>query len=98
MPKRATYLWLAVVWTSACSSTPAAPVSRPPAQPAPVPSPAQAAPAQLDELARLNAEFAKTGVQETVAGQRVDDPYRALEQDTPSTQAWITAQTAATEA
>ena len=96
MPARATSPWLVIVWLCACSSTPAAPVSRPPVQPAPVPPAAR--PAPVDELARLNAEFAQAGVQETVAGLRVEDPYRTLEQDNAHTQAWIAAQTSATEA
>jgi prolyl oligopeptidase len=94
MPKRATPIWLAAVWIVACSSTPAAPVSRPPAQPAPPPVPA----AEPNQLARLNAELAKSGVEETVAGLQVSDPYRALEQDNERTRTWIEAQTQATEA
>ncbi|HKU37494.1 MAG TPA: prolyl oligopeptidase family serine peptidase, partial [Polyangiales bacterium] len=90
MPLRAT--WLSLLLLAACTQSPVAPVP-PPSQPTAAP-----APANVDELTRLNAEIAKDGVRETVAGVTVEDPYRALEQDSPRTQAWIAAQTQATEA
>jgi prolyl oligopeptidase len=36
-------------------------------------------------------------VTETIFGRTVEDPYRALEEDSPETQAWIDAQSAATD-
>ncbi|HEX2675520.1 MAG TPA: prolyl oligopeptidase family serine peptidase [Polyangiales bacterium] len=50
-----------------------------------------------EELVRLNAELRKGAVSELVAGIEVDDPYRALESDTPETRRWIDAQTERTE-
>lgn len=48
------------------------------------------------DIARLNAEARKGAVTDTLHGVAVDDPYRALEADTPTTRAWIEAQTART--
>jgi prolyl oligopeptidase len=48
-------------------------------------------------LAAMNAERRRQGVQQSVAGLRIDDPYRALEHDGAQTQAWIAAQTERTE-
>jgi len=45
----------------------------------------------LDEAARAGA------ITETLHGLAIDDPYRALEDDTPATRAWIDAQSARTE-
>lgn len=50
------------------------------------------------ELARLNAAARSQGVVEVLHGLSVADPYRALERDTPATQAWIDAQSARTRA
>jgi prolyl oligopeptidase len=64
-----------------------------------IPESANAAPAvnpdpmlALDETARAGA------VTDTLHGVAVPDPYRSLEDDTPATQAWITAQTERTQA
>ncbi len=48
-------------------------------------------------LAQLNAERRRGAVHERVSGIEIDDPYRALESDTPETRRWIDAQTARTE-
>ena len=45
----------------------------------------------------LNARARRGAVTETLNGQTVADPYRALEEDSPETQAWIQAQTERTE-
>ncbi len=45
----------------------------------------------------MNAQLAQQGVHETIAGQAIDDPFRALEQDSPQTTAWVNAQTERTE-
>jgi prolyl oligopeptidase len=45
----------------------------------------------LDDAARAGA------VTETLHGLPIEDPYRALEEDTPATRAWIDAQSARTE-
>jgi len=45
----------------------------------------------------LNAEARRGAVTETLHGVAVEDPYRALEEDSPETQAWIQAQTERTE-
>jgi prolyl oligopeptidase len=49
------------------------------------------------ELAALNAELRRGAQREIVSGIEVDDPYRALERDTPETRRWMDAQTARTE-
>ncbi len=84
---------------SACSSPKlAAPVTPTPARsPAHAPAAAETPP-EPATLAKLNAEAAKQGVRESIAGLTVEDPYRALEEDSPATRAWIDAQTRATEA
>jgi prolyl oligopeptidase len=50
------------------------------------------------ELTSLNRDVAKLGVTESVAGLAVEDPYRALEEDSPQTRNWIEVQSRATEA
>ncbi|HEY2732639.1 MAG TPA: prolyl oligopeptidase family serine peptidase, partial [Polyangiales bacterium] len=49
-----------------------------------------------DELARLNAQL-RGATTETIGGQRVEDPFRALEHDDAATRAWLDAQSARTE-
>ena len=62
------------------------------------PLPPAAGPADVEhDIARLNAEARKGAVTDTLHGVAVEDPYRALEADTPATRAWIEAQTARTE-
>jgi prolyl oligopeptidase len=51
-----------------------------------------------DELASLNRAARQGAVVETLHGQEVSDPYRALEDDNDATWAWIDAQTARTQA
>ncbi len=58
---------------------------------APMPAPAPAA--APDPIAALNEEARAGGVTETIHGVEVDDPFRALETDSPLTQRWVTAQT-----
>ena len=48
-------------------------------------------------LKKLNAQAREHGVTETLHGMQVDDPYRALEQHSELTDAWIAAQTRRTE-
>jgi prolyl oligopeptidase len=50
-----------------------------------------------DSLARMNAELQRFGTTDTVGTLQVSDPFRALEQDNPQTQAWIHAQSERTE-
>ncbi|NOY91928.1 MAG: S9 family peptidase [Deltaproteobacteria bacterium] len=45
----------------------------------------------------LNARARRGAVTETLHGQRVEDPYRSLEEDSPATAAWVEAQTLRTE-
>jgi prolyl oligopeptidase len=55
-------------------------------------------PAPLPEsLQKLNAQARALGVTETLFGMTIEDPYRALEQRSQLTDAWITAQTERTE-
>src|SRR5690349_21904337 len=57
-----------------------------------------AMPAPLPEsLQKLNAQARALGVTETLHGMTIEDPYRALEQRSALTDAWITAQTQRTE-
>jgi prolyl oligopeptidase len=57
-----------------------------------------AMPAPLPEsLQKLNAQARALGVTETLHGMTIQDPYRALEQRSALTDAWITAQTQRTE-
>lgn len=51
-----------------------------------------------ESLAKLNAQARALGVTETLHGMPIDDPYRALEQHSELTDAWLTAQTEHTEA
>lgn len=51
-----------------------------------------------EALATLNARAREHGVVEALHGLRVEDPYRALEQRSELTDAWIDAQTRHTEA
>lgn len=61
------------------------------------PLPSAVGPADVEhDIARLNAEARRGAVTETLHGVAVEDPYRALESDTPATRAWIEAQTART--
>jgi prolyl oligopeptidase len=46
-----------------------------------------------EALSQLNARARQLGVTETLHGMQVEDPYRALEQRSELTDAWITAQT-----
>jgi prolyl oligopeptidase len=48
-------------------------------------------------IEELNAEARRGAVVEQVAGLRIEDPYRALEEDSPLTRRWMQAQTARTE-
>ncbi len=57
-----------------------------------------AAPTELSDLQRLNARAREGAVTETVHGVEVPDPYRALEEDSELTRAWMEAQTARAEA
>ena len=47
----------------------------------------------MAELHALNARARRGGVEESVHGVTIADPYRSLEEDTPDTRAWIDAQT-----
>ncbi len=49
-------------------------------------------------LAALNASVAESGVVETLHGVEVADPFRALEEESAQTDAWVDAQNAAAEA
>ncbi len=62
----------------------------------PAPPPPDASRELPAELARLNADARKGAVEETLHGVVVPDPYRALEEDTSATRAWIEAQTTRT--
>jgi prolyl oligopeptidase len=50
-----------------------------------------------DDIATLDAAARRGAVVETIFDREVADPFRALEQDTPETWAWIDAQTAITD-
>lgn len=52
----------------------------------------------LSLVQRLNATARRGAVTETLHGVEVEDPYRALEEESETTSAWIDAQTARTEA
>jgi prolyl oligopeptidase len=80
----------------ACGSAPASPASKP-VETTPAATPAEPPPPQ-DPLVALNREAAKQGVTETVAGVKVEDPFRGLEEDSPSTHRWIDSQSRLTEA
>lgn len=78
----------------ACGSAPASPSAKPTAPTAMRTDSSKSE----DALAALNREAAKLGVTEPVAGIAIEDPFRGLETDSPATQAWIEAQSRATEA
>jgi prolyl oligopeptidase len=94
MRMRATTVWC---WfLCGCgTATPAAVAPLPQAPPSVTVSPTNnTLPA---ELVRLN-EAARAGASEDVLGElHIADPYRALEEDSPATQAWLAAQSAYTE-
>jgi prolyl oligopeptidase len=50
-----------------------------------------------ESLQKLNAQARALGVTETLFGMTIEDPYRALEQRSELTDAWITAQTRRTD-
>lgn len=54
-------------------------------------------PSDRDRIATWNAAARSGAVTETLHGVDVSDPYRALEEDTEATRAWIEAQTRRTE-
>ncbi|HEY8432051.1 MAG TPA: prolyl oligopeptidase family serine peptidase [Sandaracinaceae bacterium] len=56
------------------------------------------APTELSEVQSLNARARQGAVTETLHGLEIADPYRALEEDSELTRAWIEAQTARTDA
>lgn len=87
---------LSVFLAAACSSTSGAPLAKPvTAAPSTV---APAATRAEDPLLVLNREMAAGAVTETIGGMSVEDPYRALEEDSPRTKNWIEVQSRATEA
>jgi prolyl oligopeptidase len=77
----------AILFALACTS--AAPLPEAPAAQGPTDHTAMIH--QLNEQARQGAAV------ETRAGLRIEDPYRALEEDTPTTRRWMEAQTARTQ-
>ncbi|MEY4575308.1 MAG: hypothetical protein RL701_11, partial [Pseudomonadota bacterium] len=90
--RRAKALSLVCCLVSGCGTT------QPP-RPTPLPQPAasEAREGLSAELSGLNTRARAGAVTEIIGGERVDDPYRALEQTTPDTEAWLAAQTARTE-
>lgn len=56
------------------------------------------APPALSELQALNARAREGAVTDTIHGVAIEDPYRALEEDSELTRAWVEWQTARTQA
>jgi prolyl oligopeptidase len=83
--------WIAVVLLGCAAA------AWPVPEEAPLP-PAAGAPDVPRDIARLNAEARRGVATDIVHGMAVEDPYRALEADTPETRAWIAAQTSRTRA
>ncbi|MEM7605045.1 MAG: prolyl oligopeptidase family serine peptidase [Myxococcota bacterium] len=83
---------LAVLLLLGCGATPA-----PVPQAAPDPAPVTASPPRHDDIvADLNTRALEGQAAYTLHGVEVSDPFRALETDSPFTQAWIEAQNART--
>jgi len=82
-------LWVFSVSLVACATAPPAPPTPPTPQPVATP---QAPPPQLNaEQAALRAANARVRADlvETIHGVEVSDPFRSLETDSPTTQAWV---------
>lgn len=98
MTMRATLVWCCLV-CSCGTATPAAVAPLPQATSSVTASAENATKrgSLPDALVRLN-EAARAGATEEVLGElRVADPFRALEQDTPETRAWLAAQSERSE-
>jgi len=91
---------LAALALAACSQSPRpAPVTAPPppADAAAAPDDAAVAAARPDDLEGWNRAARAGAVTESVHGVDVEDPYRALEEDSAATRQWIDRQTARSE-
>jgi prolyl oligopeptidase len=97
-PMRAT----SILWLLALGGALAACAGAPPPEPEEVPDPEGTTVEMVQDdgpearLAKLNQQARSGAVTETIHGVEVSDPFRALEEDTPATRAWIDAQSART--